>query len=514
MAPEVFISYSSKDRERVFQLVQRFREAGVSVWIDQGNIDGALLWGQEIVDAIESCKVLILFASSESVNSHNVFKEVALASENNKSILPLYLERVVIPKAMRYQLAGIQHIELFRGNDRDNFEAILRSLVRLGVGTEQRVTALQTEVGELHQFVGHTGLVDFVVFLPDGRRAFSKGRDGIRFWDLDSGDELPGLNNFSLSENTVFTPDSRRALSKGDRLQLYDLENGKELIGSEEETMAAYDAVFSPSFRRVLSCKNLEGVMRLWDAENGREIGDYKVGGLTEKVSFSPDGSRALLCTTDKTVRLWDLDGGRELHRLKHDDYVSATFLPDGRRAITHGRDNPVRLWDLEKGKEIYRLKGHAGDISSVSLSPDGRRVLTGSYDMTIRLWDVETGRELGRLEETRFVFDVLFSPDGRRAISNSAGAMIRLWDLESGKELYTFNDHLLKAVKFSPDGRRVLSFGLVDFVVRLLDATNGGEIAQFKHTHMVSSAAFSPDGRRALSGAGDSVVRLWALPR
>lgn len=132
---EVFISYAGSDRERVTPIVQDLRNAGVSAWIDQGGIDGALLWGQEIVEAIDNCKVMILMVSQASVESFNVVKEVALASEGRKHILPLHLEPTEIPATMRYQLAGIQHIELFRGDEKDIFSAILRSLGRLGVKT-------------------------------------------------------------------------------------------------------------------------------------------------------------------------------------------------------------------------------------------------------------------------------------------------------------------------------------------------------------------------------------------
>ena len=130
---DVFISYSSKDKEKVFAFVDRLIESGISVWIDQGGIDGALLWGQEIVEAIRGCKVLILMTSKNSVESHNIVKEVALASKYKKHILPLLLEPVQIPDTMEYQLAGIQHIELFTGNDKDVFKVVIRSLKRLGV---------------------------------------------------------------------------------------------------------------------------------------------------------------------------------------------------------------------------------------------------------------------------------------------------------------------------------------------------------------------------------------------
>ena len=133
MSAEVFVSYARTDRERVMELVERMRSAGIGVWIDEGGIHGASLWGQEIVDAIDASKVMILMISDSSITSDNVVKELSIASEDKKPILPVYLHRSEIPKSMRYQLAGIQHIEFFEGQEDEAFQSMLVSLSRLGV---------------------------------------------------------------------------------------------------------------------------------------------------------------------------------------------------------------------------------------------------------------------------------------------------------------------------------------------------------------------------------------------
>ena len=133
MSAEVFVSYARSDRERVLELVERMRSAGVGVWVDEGGIHGASLWGQEIVDAIDASKVMILMISDSSITSDNVVKELSIASEDKKPILPVYLHRSEIPKSMRYQLAGIQHIEFFEGQEDEAFQSMLVSLSRLGV---------------------------------------------------------------------------------------------------------------------------------------------------------------------------------------------------------------------------------------------------------------------------------------------------------------------------------------------------------------------------------------------
>ena len=145
MNEEVFISYAAKDRERVLGLVKRLRSAGVTVWIDQAGIDVATMWSQEIVNAIRDCKVMLLSISPHSTESENVVKELALASERKKPIIPVYLEPADIPGTMEYQLAGIQRVEYFLENEDAAFNAMVRSLVKLGVNIDTKKTGINDE---------------------------------------------------------------------------------------------------------------------------------------------------------------------------------------------------------------------------------------------------------------------------------------------------------------------------------------------------------------------------------
>jgi TolB-like protein/Flp pilus assembly protein TadD len=129
---DVFVSYSREDAARVSNLVAKLRAAGVSLWIDQGGIDAASQWSEQIVNALESAKALLLLVSDSSVHSHNVAKEVVLVSERKGHILPVHLQPTAIPPALKYQLAGIQHVEYFTDSD-NALRTILRALERLGV---------------------------------------------------------------------------------------------------------------------------------------------------------------------------------------------------------------------------------------------------------------------------------------------------------------------------------------------------------------------------------------------
>jgi TolB-like protein/Flp pilus assembly protein TadD len=177
---DVFVSYSRDDQDRVLELAAKLRAAGVSLWIDQGALDAASTWSEQIVDALESAKVLLLMVTEKAVRSHNVAKEVMLVSERKGHILPVHLEQTVIPSALKYQLAGIQHVEYFKSGDSDaSLKSILRSLERIGVkiappkrepnalpgGAEARTPSPST--GSTHAERGALAVLPFDNISPD-----------------------------------------------------------------------------------------------------------------------------------------------------------------------------------------------------------------------------------------------------------------------------------------------------------------------------------------------------------
>src|SRR5262249_3462956 len=66
----------------------------------------------------------------------------------------------------------------------------------------------------------------------------------------------------------------------------------------------------------------------------------------------------------------------------------SAAFSPDGSRIVTASDDKTARIWDAATAKEIAVLRGHADVLRSAVFSPDGSRIVTASADETARVWD------------------------------------------------------------------------------------------------------------------------------
>ena len=108
----IFMSYSRHDTAVVDRIVGTLQEAGHKVWLDRHDIPGGKPWRREIVREIEEADAFLIALSSSSVTSENVRKELDLAETAQKRVIPLEIMSVDVPAEMRYQLIGLQRIDL------------------------------------------------------------------------------------------------------------------------------------------------------------------------------------------------------------------------------------------------------------------------------------------------------------------------------------------------------------------------------------------------------------------
>jgi hypothetical protein len=109
---QVFTSYSRRDKETVDQIVDSIQDTGIDVWIDREDIKAGNMWRVQIVKAIDTCAAFILMLSPNSAASDNVRKEIDLAQDSGRTIFAIMLQTVKLPPEIRYQLAGLQFIDV------------------------------------------------------------------------------------------------------------------------------------------------------------------------------------------------------------------------------------------------------------------------------------------------------------------------------------------------------------------------------------------------------------------
>jgi WD40 repeat protein len=97
----------------------------------------------------------------------------------------------------------------------------------------------------------------------------------------------------------------------------------------------------------------------------------------------------------DGVVRVWDAETGKEKFRLKFPQQWDNSALPpvcspDGKLAVTASTcDSVVRFWDLASGKEVGRFRCPVTGVHWLVFSPDGRILAVSAKDTTVLLVDV-----------------------------------------------------------------------------------------------------------------------------
>lgn len=518
---DVFISYSSKDRELVRDLVGKLRADRIRVWFDEDEIKPGDSIPSKIDDGLEFARVLVLCMSEHTFGSDwtrfesNTFR---FRDPLNKArrFVPLRLDSAPI----RGALAQLKYVD-WRPSTRAAEYSMLLEACRAPVTDHD---AASSRSGWLeHAFsLGNAGAVRAITVSPDGNKLVSGSADNtLRVWSVNSGRCERVLEGHSDKVLCVtWSADGRRVLSGSadSTLRVWDVQSGQcecVLVG---HTNLVSSAVWSADGRRALS-GSADKTLRVWDVQSGRcERVQPGHADRVLSVAWSADGRHALSASDDERLWVWDLRVGRCVRVIEgHASSVwSVVLSADGRFALSGSADKTLRVWDMLSGHCERVLEGHTDAVWSVAWSADGRFALSGSADNSVRIWDVQRGSCTHVLAgHSDGVRSVGWGAGGRRALSGSDDNTVRVWDLQRGMFEHVLEGHadVVLATTWSADGRRLLS-GSADKTLRAWDVQSGlCEGILEGHTDSVLSLAWSADGRRALSGSADETLRVWDVP-
>jgi WD40 repeat protein len=526
----------------VDQLQAALATRGKRVWVDRTDIEPAADWSERITRGIEAAKAFIFVVTPESVISEQCQRELEIAVQDHKLIIPVAL-RDTSRRDLPGSLLRPNWIFFGQGDDAERgLDEVIRALeedldwrdihTRLAIRTKEWAGSEQDrsfllrgrDLRSAEEWLGQAALHEKTPptalqteYILASRKAVTRTQ---RTWRT----ALSAGLIISLALAALAFVQRQQAIHQRDIAVSDQLVAESQALGeanptvSRLELIAAWGIHRSPQIRYAMAA-----------AAANPEIASISSTTSINTVEFSPAGK--ILATGDDggRVRLWDVTTHRQVgHSLNTAGRInSMAFSPDGKTlATTVDRGSLAKnsvlsswmqLWDVATGHQIGHFTS-AFSIYSVAFSPDGKTLAIGSADSRARLWDVATGRQIGHplLTSKRSpIVSVAFSPDGKTLDTVSMAGEVELWDAATGRPIgdsFTPAPDIIDSAAFSPDGETMATeYGVSP--ARMWDVATGRPIGDPHLTgkgSSIGSVAFSPDGEMLATGDLGGRTKLW----
>jgi len=366
---------------------------------------------------------------------------------------------------------------------------------------------------EIRTFRGHDnphGVVACSIG-PAGSRILSTGFRTARLWDIETGKEISRFHGHSSTITTCeFSQDGRRVVtgSADGTAKIWNPNPGLPVFDTTGHQSWIESCDFSFDGSQLIT-GSLDGTSKVWCADTLKLIATLENPVRVQTCRFTPDGSSAISASdADGICRIWDISNGREIQDFGGSPPISIS--PDGTLIASAGPAYTCKIWDVKSRKARAILQGHSGSVKALAFDPAGSR-LASAGDKTLRLWNTVSGEEMALFEcPGGWMEGCVFSPDGARLASTSSDGSLRLWDISTGQELYTVTGR--SPFGFSPDGSRlVCALPLEGFEV--FNSETGTLLSTLRVAERTPLlCAFSSDGYRVITASGyrRSNCRVW----
>ncbi len=107
---DVFISYSRMDSQKADEITNALKGMNLKFWIDRIGDYSGRNYKSVIVDIIRQSHIVLFLSSENSNKSENVIKEISVAVELKKMILPIKLDKHPYADSIAYDLTGIDFV--------------------------------------------------------------------------------------------------------------------------------------------------------------------------------------------------------------------------------------------------------------------------------------------------------------------------------------------------------------------------------------------------------------------
>ena len=144
--PHVFVSFASEDVELARRAVDSLERSGFRCWFSERDIEPAASYPASITDAVAHSGALLLILTESANTSPHVVREIELAFNARRPILPIRMSGVLPSSDLDYFLSKTQWLDAGSTLDDAELERVERrlgELLRGGTGVRRRIAGLR-----------------------------------------------------------------------------------------------------------------------------------------------------------------------------------------------------------------------------------------------------------------------------------------------------------------------------------------------------------------------------------
>jgi hypothetical protein len=128
MSFDVFISYAHQDKPIATAACAIVEKAGIRCWIAPRDIAPGAEYATALIEALESCKALVLIFSGRANESPHIRREVERAVSRGIPLIPVRIENIEPNAALKFFVSSVHWLDALTPPLEHHFEQLARTL--------------------------------------------------------------------------------------------------------------------------------------------------------------------------------------------------------------------------------------------------------------------------------------------------------------------------------------------------------------------------------------------------
>jgi hypothetical protein len=185
----LFVSHVREDEAAASEVVDELERRGIRCWIAPRDVNPGQPFDDEIVAAIEASRAVLLIFSDRCNDSQYIRREVTVAGESQKVIIPFRIEDAQPRRGLRVRLPDLHWVDAFVSRERA-IDQVVRTIHRTETPEQRQQGQRQTDEEQARE-------PETPIEHRRGPRGDPDGKEGIRppEGDASEGDKASRLPN-------------------------------------------------------------------------------------------------------------------------------------------------------------------------------------------------------------------------------------------------------------------------------------------------------------------------------